>query len=166
MVERSSNLDLEEFVEKYLFTPLGIDHFVWKKMKSGDFAAASGLRLCSRDLMKFGMLYRNKGVWNNHQLISSRWVEASFVQRIAFPSKAVDASDYYGYQFWIWPDTIKGNQLKMISAIGNGGQLINWNPENDIIIVITAGNYNEWIPGKDSYALARNEIYPVLLSSD
>lgn len=73
--------------------------------------------------------------------------------------------DAYGYQFWMWPENILNNKFKMIAAIGNGGQNIFWDLKNDIIVVSTAGNYNNWNTKSDPYALLRNEIYPITLNN-
>jgi CubicO group peptidase (beta-lactamase class C family) len=167
IIVRSSKAPLDEFVKEHLFDPLGIEKFEWTKYsvwKGADtFAAASGLRLTSRDLMKIGLLYRNNGNWNGEQIIPSHWVLESFSEKIQYPSKVADGNDAYGYQFWIWPESILNNEFKMIAAIGNGGQNIYWDLKNDIIVVTTSGNYNNWDIENDAYALLRNEIYPIIL---
>lgn len=168
IIVRSSKTPLDTFVKKYLFDPLGINKFEWTKYSawngSDTFAAASGLRLTSKDLLKFGLLYRNNGNWNGKQIIPSQWVQESFSEKIDFPSTVTDGNDAYGYQFWMWPENILNNEFKMIAAIGNGGQNIFWDFKNDIIVVSTAGNYNNWNTKNDPYALLRNEIYPIILN--
>ncbi|SFZ91858.1 CubicO group peptidase, beta-lactamase class C family [Flaviramulus basaltis] len=168
IIVRSSKTPLYKFVEKHLFNPLGISTFEWTKFSawkgSDTYAAASGLRLTSRDLLKFGLLYRNNGKWNGKQIIPSEWITESFSEKIEFPSRVADGNDAYGYQFWMWPDSILNNNFKMIAAIGNGGQNIYWDLKNDIIVVTTAGNYNKWDLKNDAYALLRNEIYPLILN--
>ena len=169
IIVRSSKTPLDQFVQEHLFNPLGIKKFEWTKYSvwkgADEFAAAGGLRLTSRDLMKIGLLYRNKGKWNNLQVLPEEWINESFKKRIEFPSTVADGNDAYGYQFWMWPDFILNNEFKMIAAIGNGGQNIYWDLKNDIIVVTTAGNYNKWDIKNDPYALLRNEIYPLILNS-
>ncbi|MFH4967305.1 serine hydrolase [Gaetbulibacter sp. M240] len=166
IIVRSSKTPLDTFVKKHLFDPLGINKFEWTKYSawngSDTFAAASGLRLTSQDLLKFGLLYRNNGTWNGRQIIPSHWVQESFSEKINFPSTVADGNDAYGYQFWMWLDDISNNEFKMIAAIGNGGQNIYFDLKNDIIVVTTAGNYNNWNIKNDPYALLRNEIYPII----
>jgi CubicO group peptidase (beta-lactamase class C family) len=167
IIERASKMPLDTFVKKYLFDPLEIEKFEWIKYSfwkgNDEFAAASGLRLTSRDMMKIGLLYGNEGKWNKRQVISSQWVKESFAQRIEFPSAIAEGNDAYGYQFWMWSDDILDNELKIVAAIGNGGQTIFWDLQNDIIVVTTSGNYNKWGIKNDPYALLRNEIYPLIL---
>jgi CubicO group peptidase (beta-lactamase class C family) len=167
IIERVSNSTLDRFVNEFLFEPLGIKHFEWSKYSvwkgSDEFAAPSGLRLTSRDIMKIGLLYSNKGVWDKKRLISESWIFESFEPRIKSPSEITVGNECYGYQYWIWPDMYQDKEFNMIAAIGNGGQNIFWNLENDIVVVTTAGNYNNWDIKNNSYALVKNEIYPLLL---
>jgi CubicO group peptidase (beta-lactamase class C family) len=168
IIVRSSKMSLDAFVKQHLFKPLGINNFEWTKYSawngSDTFAAASGLRLTARDLLKFGLLYRNNGKYDDEQIISAQWVQESFSEKIEFPSKVAEGNDAYGYQFWMWPDYISNNEFKMVAAIGNGGQNIYWDLKNDIIVITAAGNYNEWDIKNDPYALLRNEIYPLILT--
>ena len=114
--------------------------------------------------MTFGLLYRNDGKWHDQQIIPASWVRESFSEKIEFPSKVSDGTDAYGYQFWMWRDEMSNTAFKMIAAIGNGGQNIYIDLENDIIVVTTAGNYNQWDLKNDPYVLLRNEIYPLILN--
>lgn len=168
IVARTSNNHIDQFAKQHLFDPLGIVHFEWSKYSvwegSDAFSAASGLRLTSRDLMKLGLLFRNKGSWDGQQIISANWVQESFQQRIEFPSAITKSKDAYGYQFWMWRDQIMGNPVRMIAARGNGGQNIYWDLKNDIIVVSTAGNYNNWKIKKNAYILLLNDVYPVVLN--
>lgn len=167
IIERASSTALDQFANEHLFLPLGIENFKWNKYSvwegADEFAAPSGLRLTSRDLLKIGLLYRNQGNWNNKQVISEKWINESFKQKIEFPSEVSDGNEWYGYQFWIWPDIFQNDEFTMIAANGNGGQNIFWDLENDLVVVTTAGNYNKWDIKNDPYALLKNEIYPIFL---
>ncbi len=163
IVEKSSGTPILEFVRIHLFEPLGIDHFEWNEYPgSGEIGAASGLRITSRDLLKIGMLYRNKGQWNGEHLLPEQWVEDSFARQVSFPSPVYDGDDYYGYQFWIWDDAVGDVSFEIVSATGNGDQHIYWDTKNDIMIITTAGNYNQWDIRNNSAALYKSEIYPLI----
>src|SRR5258708_25205791 len=87
IIERATGKKVDEFAKEYLFKPLGIQKFEWTKFPgTNNPAAASGLRLRSRDLLKFGILYLNKGKWNSKQLIPQNWVAQSFKTIINRPS--------------------------------------------------------------------------------
>lgn len=49
-------------------------------------AAASGVRLRSRDLLKFGMLYMNDGKWKDKDILNTDWTEQSLSSAITRPS--------------------------------------------------------------------------------
>ena len=169
IIERTSKTSITDFVKKNLFKPLGINKFEWNKYSvwngSSKTAASSGLRLTSGDLMKFGMLYRNKGIYNGSRILTPEWIEASFTQRMEFPSLVAEGNDGYGYQFWMWQDHINGMEINMKAAKGFGDQSIYWDLQNDIIIVTTAGNYEKPDIKNNTYALLRNEIYPVIVDN-
>jgi len=68
----------------------------------------------------------------------------------------------YGYQFWLWQDTIINKPVAMVACIGNGEQRIYIDRTQDLVVVITAGNYNKWGIKNNSYALLKDYIYPAL----
>ncbi len=111
--------------------------------------------------MKFGMLYANHGTWKGKQLLSEEWVKKSLHPHVWFGR---NNNVGYGYQFWIFKaNTIHENENHLIpAAVGNGGQRIYIDTQHDMIIVITAGNYNNWTLEKDSEALLVDFIYPAL----
>jgi CubicO group peptidase (beta-lactamase class C family) len=116
------------------------------------------LRMRSRDMLKFGMLYLNEGKWNDHQIISSRLVEESMHTHI------YEEEPYYGYgyQFWTLVDSVGNTQLKTVEASGNGGQKIEINKSEKLVLVITAGNYDTQDFTNSSYDLYLDFIYPAV----
>lgn len=155
IIKKVSGKEINDFAKEFLFTPLGINHFVWNKYsKSGQPAAASGLRLRSGDLMNFGLLYADGGRWMNTQVIPTSWTNETFESHINRPAGA------YGYQFFIMPHfTSSGRTIKLVAAIGNGDQRIFIDHENDLVVVVTAGNYNKAL-AKNAMALTRDFIHP------
>ena len=120
-----------------LFEPLGIADFDFRANDSGMLAYASGLRLRPRDMAKIGQLYLGKGRWNGRQVLDRGWVEASLA-----PQYATGWQTGYGYQWWI-PVFSDGTQRWQVpAAVGNGGQRIFVVEPLDMVVVVTAGNYN------------------------
>ncbi|WP_053970220.1 serine hydrolase [Mangrovimonas sp. ST2L15] len=168
IVMRTSKMPLDQFAKENLFVPLGIEKFEWNKYShvSGGadiIAAAAGLRLRPRDLMKFALLYRNNGRWNGQQIISERWVNETFKRRITYPCDPGYACvNFYCYQWYSWDDFAGEKGFELIKADGNGGQRIYLDLDNDLTVVMTAGNYNLEIPSeKSAYTLLMKEIYPI-----
>jgi len=59
-------------------------------------AAASGLRLQSRDLLKFRLLYNNHWIWKDKQVVPEKWLEESFQAHVQRPGGATD-----GWFIWL-----------------------------------------------------------------
>jgi CubicO group peptidase (beta-lactamase class C family) len=157
ILKKVSGLPVDQFAKEFLFQPLGIREFEWVKYSGTDMpAAASGLRLRSRDLLKFGLLYANEGKWKDEQVIPQNWIRESFTSHVK------RGAGTYGYQFWIWSDTLNGSPKTIIAAIGNGDQRIFIDTATSVVVVTTAGNYNKWNIEKNTYALLKDFIYPAM----
>lgn len=146
IIRRTSGQDVIQFSRENLLQPLQIYSSEWIKLvASKDPAAASGLRLTSRSLLKFGILYCNEGKFNGQQILADNWVSASITSQMERPSlnnfKLKDGG--YGYQFWTYDYVVNNHLLKIAEAKGNGGQSIFICQELNIVVVITAGNYGE-----------------------
>jgi CubicO group peptidase (beta-lactamase class C family) len=155
IIKKVSGQEVDEFAKENLFGPLGITNFEWIHFPATTIpAAASGVRLRPRDMLKFGLLYYNGGSWNGKQILSKEWVEASF-------TKHVNRGDGgYGYQFWMWNDP-----YPMVIAVGNGDQRIFFNKQLDLVVVTTAGNYNRFDSPNHPGKLLQDFIYPAATTS-
>ena len=140
IIQRVSGKNIHEFAKEFLFKPIGIVRSQWTISPSTNSpAAASGLRLTSRDMLKFGILYHDEGQWAGKQILPKEWVNESLRSHITRPD-----GGGYGYQFWILNYTLQGEQLTIPAALGNGDQRIYFDKINNIVVVTTAGNYNMW----------------------
>jgi CubicO group peptidase (beta-lactamase class C family) len=127
--EKETGQDIEKYGEKYLFTPLGMDHY-WKRTYMGVVDTEGGLFLRASDLAKLGYLYLNDGMWDGQQVVSKEWVKESV-------EPLIDAEeDYkYGFKWWLLPRTDSGGYVWM--ARGFGGQRLMVFPDKDLIVVLT-----------------------------
>jgi CubicO group peptidase (beta-lactamase class C family) len=161
IIEKTTGEKIDQFASEYLFQPLEIKKFEWAKYPgTGLPAAASGLRLSSRALLKFGLLYFNGGKWEDKQMVPEKWVEESFRPHVERPD-----GGSYGYQFWLWQDTINNKPTPIVGCVGNGDQRIFFDKTNDLLVVTTAGNFNKWTIKKNAYALVKEYVYPALTNS-
>ncbi len=157
IIKKVSGEDINAYATKNIFVPLNISHHQWVKMDGGDPAAASGLRLTSRGLLKFANLYTNRGMANNKQVLTAQWIDSSFNMTIKRPID--EGPGGYGYQFWIDKINVNGESSEVPAAKGNGGQRIFFFNRYHAIIIITAGNYGKSFKN-DSQALFRDYIAP------
>ncbi len=155
------NEHLADYMDKKLFTPLGITNYVNQTDDSKDTPYfGGGMLLTPRDLLKFGQLYLNNGQWNGQQIISKKWVSESFGQY----GRLQDTKDKNEYGYLWWHDTyrIKKKNVKTIEARGAGGQFIFIIPELEAVVVTTAGNFRNR-KGNQSRELFRDYILPAMV---
>ena len=130
---KATGKDIEEYASLYLFSPLGINRFFWKRTPTGLVDTEGGLYLAATDLAKIYYLYLKEGDWNGKQLVSSEWVKASVT-----PAIDVGRTVKYGYKWWLYE---YGSVTKYAWAgSGFGGQFPIIIPEYDIVAVFTGWN--------------------------
>jgi CubicO group peptidase (beta-lactamase class C family) len=145
IIRKATGERLDKFAGKNLFAPLGISKYTWdfEPMNKHMIAAAWGLRLRSRDLAKFGLLYMNYGKWGNVQVLDTNWVKHSLTTEVSRPPENPYITAGYGFQFWVgFMDQGSHYKTDMPYASGNGGQNIYFWRDMDILLVFTGGNYN------------------------
>ncbi len=140
------------FANEYLFQPLGISDFEWRKSHHTNvLAGGTDLALRSRDLLKLGILHLNKGRFNGKQILSEDWVNTIFYD---YPE-----GEWY-HHFWkVGNDFINNEHTPFVSAVGFGGQYIRIYPKLQMVCVITAAPGGE---GKDPLDLLINDIIPAI----
>lgn len=123
------------YAQNKLFAPLDIWNVIWDSDLNDTNLGGSGIRMRPRDMAKFGQLYLDGGKWEEQQIIWQHWITQSTRWHV---SAGNDIG--YGYQWWIQsPDSFQ--------AKGWGGQIIQVLPEQDTVVVITAGQPNDsWLP--------------------
>lgn len=154
ILQRATGKNVHDFAKEFLFEPLDISASEWTITPATNSpAGASGLRLTSRGMLKFGMLYQNEGTWGEEQVVPKEWVSASLSSSITRPG-----GGGYGYQFWIYNYTTLGKTVTIPAAVGNGDQHIYFDKTNNLLVVTTAGNYNLWNIENNAAAVLE-EIY-------
>ncbi|MEJ7738511.1 MAG: serine hydrolase [Chitinophagaceae bacterium] len=144
IIEKQTKMALPEFAKQTLFKDLGIKNYVWNfKPDKSSTETICEVYLNSRDMAKFGLFYLNKGQWNGKQVISSDWIKQSLTKH-----SAVQGVDY-GYFWWIKYLDADGVRYYGKAAQGNGGQKIFIWEEQNMVTVITGGNYNAQSPSDE-----------------
>jgi CubicO group peptidase (beta-lactamase class C family) len=138
VLKQVSGRSLEVMAREMLFAPLGIDDVEWVRYPNGDPVAASGLRLRPRDIAKIGRLVLDHGAWQGRQIVSAGWIAQSTTKQIA----AEDQIDY-GFQWWLGHSQVGGRDLRWSAGVGWGGQRLFLVPDRDLLVVVTAGLYDQ-----------------------
>jgi len=156
-VARGSGMELDEFADRYLFEPLGIDRFRWQVSPRGRAWIGGGARMIPREMAKLGQLMLNRGVWNGERLLSEEWIDKSTKKQGSMLG-GVD----YGY-LWQTGRAYFGNELvTAFWASGNGGQYIIILPDKGLVVVFTGGNFDSPLAGQPFRILAEY-IVPAFL---
>lgn len=163
IVEKVAGMEIDSFTEQFLFKPLGINRYTWVKITDGKPSAPSGLRLRSRDMAKFGLLYLNNGKWNDKQIIPSQLVAQTLKKQISTPYKDSTYHMEYSNQFWMSAEIRKGKEVSWVQCQGNGGQMVIIDKRLDLVVVITAGTYNQGNLRKSSWDIYMDFIYPAVV---
>ncbi len=137
-----------DFAVDNLFSPLGInvkhnvvlrnkeEHITvmndkntsgWVVDPQGINTASWGLFLTPADMAKIGQLYLNRGIWEDKQIISEKWIEVSTKEHIRWDCLS------YGYLWWI----IDNNE-HIYAALGDGGNVIYVNTKKELVVSITS----------------------------
>lgn len=101
IVEKVSGEGLMGFLDRRLFSKLGIADAWSKTCPQGRACAGYGMNMSVRDLALFGELYLRKGLWKGERILSEEWVwEATAKQIGQGPHPMPDWGAGYGFQFW------------------------------------------------------------------
>lgn len=138
VITRATGRPLDVVARDWLFAPLGIERTEWRRARD-QVTPFGGLRLRPRDLARIGRMLLDGGQWQGRQLVPATWIDASFQPRVPTGSGELR----YGYQWWRGAFTLGPRRVGWVAAMGNGGQRMFLLPELDLVVVVTAGNYNQ-----------------------
>lgn len=120
---------LTEFLRPRLLDPLGFGAFSWEKSPEDIEKGGWGLYMMTEDMIKLGLLFLQKGMWQGKRLVSPAWIRQSMHLQMSS-----EWNFGYGYQCWIDPQ--KGNTIMN----GMFGQYVIIHPKHQMVCVMTAGN--------------------------
>ena len=123
---------IDEYANDWLFKPIGIRDFHWKKTPTGHPDTEGGLYLTAEDLARIGYLYLHDGVWNGKRILPDGWVRNATTRH----AKAVGGGWDYGYQWWI----TSRNGVDVWAGRGFGGQFLIVVPSRDLVAVVNSWN--------------------------
>jgi CubicO group peptidase (beta-lactamase class C family) len=135
IIQKATGQQIDVFAWVVLFEPLGITDFEWLGGEGGP-RAGDGLRLRPRDLAKPGQLVLQHGRWHGRQIVPAAWIKDSTAPQIT-----ATGALFYGYQWWLGRSLIRHREIDWIAGSGLGGQRLYIVPREDLVVVVTAGNY-------------------------
>jgi hypothetical protein len=132
IIKSATGRFIDEYANDWLFKPLGIRDFHWKKTPTGHPDTEGGLYLTAEDLAKIGYLYLHDGVWNGKRILPPGWVRDATTRH----ATGVGGGWDYGYQWWI----TSRNGVDVWAGRGFGGQLLIVVPSRDLVGVVNCWN--------------------------
>jgi CubicO group peptidase (beta-lactamase class C family) len=126
-----------QYAEEHLFEPLAIQRWQWSTGPSGLTDTGGGLSLRPRAMAKIGQLFLQDGFWRGVPVVPADWVAESTA-----PLVDLGGGWSYGYQWRRMPSTPTGGYT-IPFAWGWGGQFVFVVPPLDMVVVSTAGNYQD-----------------------
>lgn len=133
VLQKTTGERLVDYLRPRLFDKLGIENPTWQQSPEGVDLGGWGLSLTTEDIARFGLLYLQRGVWNDKRILSEAWVaDATSRQTSNGSNPHSDWEQGYGYQFW---------RCRHNSYRGDGafGQFCIVMPEHDAVLAITGG---------------------------
>jgi hypothetical protein len=156
VVQKVTGMNTLAYLQKKLFTPLGIKDVDWELSPEGIDCGGFGIRVHTEDMAKLGQFYLQKGEWKGKQLLSEKWIDeattawsssemqiqARMVANLPEAEIAKNAewikgdwAQGYGYQIW----RCTNNAFR---ADGAYGQFIIVIPELDAVVAIQAALFD------------------------
>lgn len=135
VLRETTQLENSDELTGRLLKPLGIENTYIGETTPMGVIGDIGLR--PRDMLKFGLLYLNNGVWEDKQIVPSDWVKESTLPKI-FPRPNLG----YGYFWWTKDFAWKAKTVSSFFAWGYGGQYIFVIPELKIVIVLSGSQWS------------------------
>ncbi|WP_152393251.1 serine hydrolase domain-containing protein [Paenibacillus guangzhouensis] len=165
IITRSTGQSARAFANERLFKPIGMREIPDYGMTSYEFedlfgsrvrgwvsdpehhsTGGWGLTLTPRDMARFGLLYLNRGRWDNVQVIQESWID----QSIAL------TPDRYGYLWWLSEE----EGLGAYCAIGDGGNIICCVPDKKLVVAIASSFI---VNPRDRWTLIKEHILPAMI---
>lgn len=137
-LRRASGRSVDELVRQGLLEPLGISRVTWHVGPLGVVNTGGGLSMRPIDLHTIGRMVSQQGMVGSRRIVPSAWLSESFTPRSVSP-----LGTRYGYQWWLLgPDGRYDAERPVFAAIGWGGQLLLIFPDQSLVAVVTARNFD------------------------
>ena len=142
LLDKVTDMPLREYLQMHIWEKIGMEDEAYYLADNEDVdLALGGLNATLRDYAKFGLLYLNKGKWDNEQVVPEAWVDASHAMDLPHLQPAagddLSSSDWgYGYQWWVpgFPNTD-------YTASGVYNQYIYVDPVTETVIAKISSNH-------------------------
>ncbi|WP_024769617.1 serine hydrolase domain-containing protein [Aquimarina macrocephali] len=157
VIEKATGKKLSTYLSESFWKPLGMEHEAMWQLdgeESGMEKAYCCIASNARDFARFGMLFKNKGMFAGEQILPAEFTELATKPRF-------EDGQMYGYGFWLSDHLDK----KIFAMRGILGQYVICIPEDNIMIVRLGHNRGQFVPGEsftEDFFVFIEEAYKML----
>ncbi len=157
VIEKATNKSLSQYLSESFWKPMGMaQDAIWQldSEDSGMEKAYCCIASNARDFARFGVLFKNKGIFAGQQLLPAEFTELATQPRFT-------KDDMYGYGFWLSDHMDK----KIFTMRGILGQYVICIPEDDVIIVRLGHKRGQFVSGEsftEDFFVFIEEAYKML----
>ena len=130
ILTQASGRSTHALAQDWLAKPLGISIPRWQRDPQGIYLGGNNMLLSPRALLRFGELYRNRGLHGGTRILAESWIADSWTARTRSPF----SGDEYGLGWFI--TEICGEAIYY--ARGFGGQFVYVAPSLALTVVVTS----------------------------
>lgn len=157
VIEKATKQQLSSYLSQSFWKPMGMQsEAIWQldSQESGMEKAYCCIASNARDFARFGMLFKNKGMFEGEELLPAEFVELATTPRFK-------DGQMYGYGFWL------SNHLdkKIFAMRGILGQYVICIPEDNIMIIRLGHQRGQFVPGEsftEDFFVYIEEAYKML----
>jgi len=140
IVRKATGRPLNEFARATLFEPLGITSVNWNRVR--------GKSMPEEDCACDRAIWRKSASWSL-RAGAGKTVRSSLKAESKPPrTRKIEATGglSYGYLWWLSRSPLNGREIHWAGSLGRGGQSNRIVPELDLVVVVTAGYYQDYSP--------------------
>ncbi|MEM6908148.1 MAG: serine hydrolase [Pseudomonadota bacterium] len=137
VVEKATGERFDQYVQRRLFDPLGIDGAEWRTSRSGEIQSGGQLTISDTALLKLGQMVLDGGVWEGERILPEDWLRTMLT-----PKHSLSEHVHYGYLWWATPLRSARGFEGAFMMKGNGGNIVAIVPNLKAVLVVQSENYN------------------------
>ena len=163
---------LPALFDRTVARPLQFGSYYWNLMPNGEGYLGGGAFLRPRDFLKLGQAFLDGGEWNGRRLVPHSWVNDSVAAHARIsPATTGRGGDAFREVYWETDEGYAWHRLDVRSgeqrypaylANGSGGQLLLVLPQFDLVVMFTAGNYQQGLWNRERDDIVGGLVIPAL----
>jgi CubicO group peptidase (beta-lactamase class C family) len=163
---------LPALFDRTIARPLQFGSYYWNVMPNGEGYLGGGAFVRPRDFLKLGQTFLDGGVWGGHRVVPQSWASDSVAPHARIsPATTGREGDAFREVYWETDEGYAWHRLDVRSgehsypaylANGNGGQLLIVLPQFDLVVMFTAGNYQQGLWNRERDDIVGGMIVPAL----